>query len=170
MRELEELKVRVDPCRIRCRIWMLCWENRRDIELNSEKSIRDIQALQWCWWLDVGDGYVDVGDECWRPNVLVTTLRCWWFCHQHLKSVSIIKSPTSLSPSVTIRNFVVKLTIEKRMSKAVSSIRSFSRIINEHRLQQIEEIDMIRRCYPNTIFLEIRLEFEIIKTDFTLDG
>lgn len=36
MRELEELRVRVDPCRIRCRIWILCWENRRDIELNSK--------------------------------------------------------------------------------------------------------------------------------------
>ena len=23
-------------------------------------------------------GYIDVGDGCWRPNVLVTSLRCWW--------------------------------------------------------------------------------------------
>ena len=23
------------------------------------------------------DGYIDVGDECWRPTVLVTSLRCW---------------------------------------------------------------------------------------------
>ena len=23
-------------------------------------------------------GYIDVGDGYWRPNVLVTTLRCWW--------------------------------------------------------------------------------------------
>ena len=23
-------------------------------------------------------GYIDVGDGCWRWNVLVTTLRCWW--------------------------------------------------------------------------------------------
>ena len=23
-------------------------------------------------------GYIDVGDSCWRPNVLVTSLRCWW--------------------------------------------------------------------------------------------
>ena len=22
-------------------------------------------------------GYIDVGDGCWRPNVLVTSLRCW---------------------------------------------------------------------------------------------
>ena len=21
--------------------------------------------------------YIDVGDGCWRPNVLVTSLRCW---------------------------------------------------------------------------------------------
>ena len=23
-------------------------------------------------------GYIDVGDGCWRPNELVTNLRCWW--------------------------------------------------------------------------------------------
>ena len=23
------------------------------------------------------DGYIDVGDGCWRRNVLATTLRCW---------------------------------------------------------------------------------------------
>ena len=23
-------------------------------------------------------GYIDVDDWCWRPNVLVTSLRCWW--------------------------------------------------------------------------------------------
>ena len=23
-------------------------------------------------------GYIDVGDGCWRPNVLVTSLRWWW--------------------------------------------------------------------------------------------
>ena len=22
-------------------------------------------------------GNIDVGDKCWRPNVLVTSLRCW---------------------------------------------------------------------------------------------
>ena len=22
--------------------------------------------------------YIDVGDECWRQNILVTSLRCWW--------------------------------------------------------------------------------------------
>ena len=24
------------------------------------------------------EGYIDVGDGCWRRNVLVTSLRCWW--------------------------------------------------------------------------------------------
>ena len=24
------------------------------------------------------NGYIDVGDGCWRPNVLVTIMRCWW--------------------------------------------------------------------------------------------
>ena len=23
-------------------------------------------------------GFIDVGDGCWRRNVLVTTIRCWW--------------------------------------------------------------------------------------------
>ena len=23
-------------------------------------------------------GDIDIGDGCWRPNVLVTSLRCWW--------------------------------------------------------------------------------------------
>jgi len=26
-------------------------------------------------------GYIDVGEGCWRQNVLLTTIRCW--CHQH---------------------------------------------------------------------------------------
>ena len=27
--------------------------------------------------IDVGQGYIAVGDGCWRPNVLVISLRCW---------------------------------------------------------------------------------------------
>ena len=27
--------------------------------------------------LSTSDGYINVGDGCWRPNVLVTSLRCW---------------------------------------------------------------------------------------------
>ena len=62
-------------------------------------------------------GYIDVGDGCWRRNVLMTTTRCWWRyrpflspksiiflqksraksfkrCHQHPKIVNDFKSPT----------------------------------------------------------------------------
>ena len=35
-------------------------------DLNPEATIRSFLA-----------GYIDVGDGCWRPNVLVTSLRCW---------------------------------------------------------------------------------------------
>ena len=62
-----------------------------------------------------GKGYIDVDDGGWRRNVLVTTLRCfsmlatdlihgksptkrkkttYWFYRQHIKSITIIKSPT----------------------------------------------------------------------------
>ena len=72
----------------------------------------------------ISKGYIDVGDGCWRRNMLATTLRCWWrfwpilsttssifyssisvghqkmspiskFCNQHLESVINTKSPTS---------------------------------------------------------------------------
>ena len=29
------------------------------------------------WLSIVSKGHIDVGDGCWRPNVLVTSLRCW---------------------------------------------------------------------------------------------
>ena len=41
-------------------------------------SILDITSVYWKmnhWFID---GYIDVGDGCWRRNVLTTTLRCWW--------------------------------------------------------------------------------------------
>ena len=33
-----------------------------------------------CWMSNclTQTGYIDVGDGCWRPNVLVTSLRWWW--------------------------------------------------------------------------------------------
>ena len=36
-----------------------------------------LQVITCCyqWWIF---GYIDVRDGCWRPNVLVTSLRCWW--------------------------------------------------------------------------------------------
>ena len=55
-------------------------------------------------------GNTDVGDGCWRRNVLVTTLRWWWrvwpfwspTCKNshHLKVINIPMSPTSLGKAL----------------------------------------------------------------------
>ena len=48
-------------------------------------------------------GYIDVGDGCWRPNVLVTSLTCWMILpptyqiSHHHKVTNVTMSPTSLS-------------------------------------------------------------------------
>ena len=34
--------------------------------------------LKLDWFYGVRIGFIDVGDGCWRRNVLVTILRCWW--------------------------------------------------------------------------------------------
>ena len=36
------------------------------------------ESSQRCWQTLCFNGYIAVGDGCWRRNVLVTTLRCWW--------------------------------------------------------------------------------------------
>ena len=58
-------------------------------------------------------GHIDVGDRCWKPNVLVTNLRCWWpiltlivskimifsstsWTFYHYEVTNITMSPTSL--------------------------------------------------------------------------
>ena len=67
--------------------------------------------------LTLNSSCIDDGDGCWRPNVLVTSLRCWWpiqyivkvtnimilpptsqISHRH-KITNITISPTSLSPN-----------------------------------------------------------------------
>ena len=81
------------------------------------KSITDIK------------GYIDVGDGCWRPNVLVTSLRCWWPIqdvgdrfrmlvtdlmhwenHQHNEKVTniIVLPPTS---EISHHHKVIKITM-----------------------------------------------------------
>ena len=41
-------------------------------------------------------GFIDVGDKCWRRNVLATTIRCWWrLWSQHPNIVTNVTSPTS---------------------------------------------------------------------------
>ena len=70
----------------------------------------------FCW--KALSGHIDVGDQCWRQNVSVTSFKCWWQnrpfwnigdtknwknlsifknCHQ-LQVVDITLSPTSLWP------------------------------------------------------------------------
>ena len=73
--------------------------------------IRIFSQISVTWKNNKQNGYIDVGDECWRRNMLVTTIRCWWrfwpfwspmstiflhycraptfnWCHQHPKIVT----------------------------------------------------------------------------------
>ena len=45
-------------------------------------------------------GFIDVGDGCWRPNLLVTDSGCWWVTNLTL-------SPTSLSPTSITKNMYI---------------------------------------------------------------
>ena len=104
-------------------------------------------------------GNIDVGDGCWRPKVLVTSLRCWWptyniekvtnitknvanimilpptsqISHHH-KVTNITRSPTSLSPSRYLTSYFkwvhIKKWKEKHMQKiSISIFLSFCRNI-----------------------------------------
>ena len=84
--------------------WQWCWWHRyvSDISIGHqhhnmpECDVGDRYLIlvpnSRCWWRDLSPtsksrkmGYIDVGDGCWRPNVLVTKFgRCWQ-----------VKSPTS---------------------------------------------------------------------------
>ena len=82
--------------------------------------------------------YINVGDGCWRPNVLVSSLRCWWPIQyimkitiitkqvanimilpptsensHHHKVTNITMSPTSLSPSSYWAESFLKISCEK---------------------------------------------------------
>ena len=50
--------------------------HRHDFESNRDTLLKFniMRTGNWC----VGDGYIDVGGGCKRPNVLVPSLRCWW--------------------------------------------------------------------------------------------
>ena len=51
---------------------------QRDFEYLQECTLfmflKNIQKLRFGFYI----GNIDVGDGCWRRNVLVTTIRCWW--------------------------------------------------------------------------------------------
>ena len=42
----------------------------------------------WPRYLTLKIDYIDVGDRCWRRNVLVTILRCWWRFWSPTSSIS----------------------------------------------------------------------------------
>ena len=47
--------------------------------------------------------YIDVGDSCWRRNMLVSTFRCWWPIHniQNVTNIKKVTNITILSPTST---------------------------------------------------------------------
>ena len=55
-------------------------ENKLLFLTQQEQVLKDDGADSY--WVEIGwhysKGYIDVGDGCWRRNVLVTISRCWW--------------------------------------------------------------------------------------------
>ena len=63
-------------------------------------------------------GYIDVGDRCWRRNVLMTATRGGlWFCHQH----SVININKSLSSHK--HHDVTNITVTDKMSLELSVLK-----------------------------------------------
>ena len=61
------------------RCWI--WHNRR---CPISSFVYYHRSVNWCWWQVWDNSDVrwwqvwDIGDECWRRNILVTSLRYWW--------------------------------------------------------------------------------------------
>ena len=53
--------------------WYSYW-----IYQDYEKWTQQARWIPLQYFLIDSVGYIDVGDGCWRRNLLVTTLRCWW--------------------------------------------------------------------------------------------
>ena len=62
---------------------------KNKLQLKSISRIGNFERYSWSFH----SGYIDVGDRCWRRNVLATTLRCWCrfgrFRHKHPLSFNI---------------------------------------------------------------------------------
>ena len=43
------------------------------------------------FWYPWSVGHIDVCEECWRRNVLVTTLRCWWWLRSPTPTIFLHK-------------------------------------------------------------------------------
>ena len=60
--------------------WYLNLLNFRIFRTFEFAELSNSLNFQICWTFELFLGYIDVGDGCWRRNVLVTILRfCWRF-------------------------------------------------------------------------------------------
>ena len=111
-------------------------------------------------------GYIDVGDGCWRRNVLETTLRCWFemspiskFCHQHPKIVTNIKSPTSTrhqhlcSPHKVLPNFCRVISQYRGCCEKMSGFKSSSISPLHNRLKTLYIRGYFRLCFGHFILV-----------------
>ena len=66
------------------------------------------QFFLHCWIFQNFEGYIDVGDGCWRRNVLVTILRWWWRRHRdgfgHFGHQCSVANILKLSPTVSYQH------------------------------------------------------------------
>ena len=113
---------------------------------NDESSFPRVTGFVHYFFAAIAMDNIDVGDGCWKRNVLAKTARCWWqfwsfghktsttstiylhwrreptfkICHQHRNSVTNIHtlSPTSLSPIKKYRLLFSSNQIRKK-SKAI---------------------------------------------------
>ena len=63
------------------------------------KSEQAFKYEAWLWTELVG--YIGVGDGCWRWNLLITSLRCWWPIYLIEKITKITNKRSQHNDSVT---------------------------------------------------------------------
>ena len=89
--ELKGLKVRLMVLNVRFMKTFSCWDSR------ASKDLQYRIPLAWKfteYTVNIGD--IDVGDGCWRQNVLVTSLRFWWQIKYIDKITNITKKVTNI--------------------------------------------------------------------------
>ena len=70
----------------------------------------------------ISKGYIDVGDGCWRRNMLATTLRCWWRFWPILSPTSFFSiSVGHQHPKVVTNIEILSLTPENRHQHKVTN-------------------------------------------------
>ena len=79
-------------------------------------------------WMMVLPGYIDIGDRCWRRNVLVTIIRCWWhvlpFCSSTFSIfLQYCRAPTFKRYRNSVTNILNLSPILSRQHHDVISIK-----------------------------------------------